>query len=146
VRALTYVSAALRAAPHHRACLSQEEFPMADTINTNETRELIASDKVEGTAVYDQGGDRLGTIDNFMVNKQSGQAEYAVMQFGGFLGIGADHYPIPWSMLRYNVDQGGYVVNLDKDKLQDAPRYGDSEPDYDADYNQQVYSHYGMTY
>jgi hypothetical protein len=119
---------------------------MADAMNTDETRELIASDKVEGTAVYDLGGDRLGTINNFMVNKQSGQAEYAVMQFGGFLGIGADRYPIPWSMLRYNVDQGGYVVDLDKDRLQDAPRYSDSEPDYDADYNEQVYSHYGVTY
>ena len=119
---------------------------MADAINTNETRELIASDKVEGTAVYDQGGDRLGTIDNFMVNKQSGQAEYAVMQFGGFLGIGADHYPIPWSMLTYSTDHGGYVVDLDKDMLQDAPRYSDNEPDYNADYNQQVYSYYGVTY
>lgn len=67
---------------------------MADTINTGETRELIASNKVEGTAVYDMGGERLGTVNNFMVDKRSGKAEYAVMQFGGFLGIGADYYPI----------------------------------------------------
>lgn len=120
---------------------------MTDAVNTNETRDLIASNKVEGTSVYDLGGDRLGTINNFMVDKRSGQAEYAVMQFGGFLGIGTDNYPIPWSMLRYNVDQGGYVVDLDKDRLNDAPRYGESdEPEYNADYNRQVYSYYGVTY
>lgn len=119
---------------------------MADAINNNETRELIASNKVEGTAVYNQSGERLGTITNFMVDKRSGQAEHAVMQFGGFLGIGADHYPIPWSMLTYSTDHGGYVVDLDKDQLEDAPRYSDNEPDYNADYNQQVYSYYGVTY
>lgn len=120
---------------------------MADTINTGETRELIASNKVEGTAVYDMGGERLGTVNNFMVDKRSGKAEYAVMQFGGFLGIGADYYPIPWKMLNYSTDRGGYVVDLDKDRLQDAPRFADNdEPDYNAGYGQQVYSYYGVTY
>jgi hypothetical protein len=120
---------------------------MADTINTDETRELIASNKVEGTAVYNFEGERLGTITSFMVEKRSGQAEYAVMQFGGFLGIGSDYYPVPWSMLRYSTDHGGYVVDLDKDTLDDAPRYDDKqEPAYDADYNRQVYSYYGVTY
>lgn len=119
---------------------------MSETINTDETRELIASNKVEGTAVYDFDGERLGTITSFMVDKRSGQAEYAVMQFGGFLGIGADYYPVPWSMLSYSTDHGGYVVDLDKDVLEDAPRYGDEEPQYNADYDRQVYSYYGVTY
>jgi sporulation protein YlmC with PRC-barrel domain len=121
---------------------------MADAVNTDETRELIASNKVEGTSVFDTSGERLGSIMNFMVDKRSGTAEYAVMQFGGFLGIGADYYPIPWQMLTYSTDQGGYVVDLDKDMLEDAPRYSDesSQPAYDEGYNQQVYSHYGVTY
>ena len=121
---------------------------MANTIDRNETNSLIASDKVEGTAVYDRSGERLGKIDNFMVDKRSGQAEYAVMQFGGFLGIGSDYYPVPWRMLDYDVDQGGYVVDLDEDKLKDAPRYQnqDQQPAYDDTYNRQVYSHYGVTY
>ncbi len=119
---------------------------MAESIDRNETRRLISSDKVEGTAVYDGSGERLGTITNFMVDKRSGQAEYAVMQFGGFLGIGSDYYPIPWRMLSYDVDQGGYVVDLDQDKLDDAPRYQSEEPDYDEAYDRQVYSHYGVTY
>jgi sporulation protein YlmC with PRC-barrel domain len=121
---------------------------MADTFHTDETRELIASNKVEGTAVYDLEGERLGSITNFMVDKRSGKVDYAVMQFGGFLGIGADYYPIPWSMLTYSTDHTGYVVDLDKDTLEDAPRYADSssEPEYDSTYNEQVYSHYGVTY
>jgi sporulation protein YlmC with PRC-barrel domain len=120
---------------------------MDKSINTDETRELIASNKVEGTAVYNHAGERLGTITNFMVEKRSGQAEYAVMQFGGFLGIGSDHYPVPWSMLTYSTDQGGYVVDLDKDTLNDAPRYGnDQEPEYNTDYDRQVYSYYGVPY
>jgi sporulation protein YlmC with PRC-barrel domain len=121
---------------------------MGQSINTDETRELIASSKVEGTAVYDMDGERLGTITSFMVDKRSGQAEYAVMQFGGFLGLGADYYPVPWQMLSYDTDQGGYVVDLDKDVLEDAPRYGsDAEaPNYDADYDRAVYTYYGVTY
>lgn len=121
---------------------------MADSIPTDETSELIASNKVEGTAVFDMDGERLGSITNFMVDKRSGKAEYAVMQFGGFLGIGSDYYPIPWSMLTYSTDNGGYVVDLDKDMLQEAPRYADNsnEPPYDQTYNQQVYSYYGVAY
>ena len=59
---------------------------MAESLNTTETSQLIASNKVEGTAVFDRDGERLGSITNFMVDKRSGKAEYAVMQFGGFLG------------------------------------------------------------
>lgn len=120
---------------------------MANAINTDETRDLIASNKVEGTAVFDRGGERLGAITNFMVDKRSGKAEYAVMQFGGFLGIGADYYPVPWSMLTYSTDHGGYVVDLSKEQIEDAPRYGDNdEPEYTADYGREVYGYYGMTY
>lgn len=119
---------------------------MANSVNTNATGELIASDKVEGTAVYDLSGERLGTINNFMVDKRSGQSKYAVMQFGGFLGIGSDYYPIPWDMLDYDVNQSGYIVDLDQDKLNDAPRYQSQEPDYNEAYDRQVYSHYGVTY
>src|ERR1700722_18758988 len=80
---------------------------MAD-IETDETDVLIASNKVEGTAVYNPGGDKLGSIYNFMVDKESGQVEYAVLQFGGILGLGSDHYPVPWAALEYDEEQGGY--------------------------------------
>jgi hypothetical protein len=59
------------------------------------TDRLIASNKVEGTAVYDRKGERLGSVYNFMVDKRSGQVAYAVMSFGGFLGVGGSYHPLP---------------------------------------------------
>jgi len=112
---------------------------------TDETDRLIASNKVEGTAVYNRNGDRLGTVHNFMVDKRSGQAEYAVMSFGGFLGIGESYHPLPWKILTYDTGQGGYVVDLDQSLLEKAPSYrSDEEPRYDRAYGDQVNSYYGV--
>lgn len=112
---------------------------------TDETDRLIASNKVEGTAVYNRNGDRLGTVHNFMVDKRSGQAEYAVMSFGGFLGIGENYHPLPWKILTYDTGQGGYVVDLDQSLLEKAPSYrSDEEPRYDRAYGDQVNSYYGV--
>lgn len=97
--------------------------------------DLIASDRVEGTAVYDRAGKKLGSIDHVMIDKRSGQVAYAVLEFGGFLGMGTDHYPLPWSALDYVPEQGGYVVPLDEARLKDAPHYPQGErPAYDAPY------------
>ncbi|WP_288484406.1 PRC-barrel domain-containing protein [uncultured Novosphingobium sp.] len=119
---------------------------MTEPVAIGETDRLISSDKVEGTRVYNPRGDRLGSIRNFMVNKRSGQVEYAVMEFGGILGIGNEYYPLPWDLLSYDAKQGGYVVDLEKDKLEGAPRYNDGDPTWDEIYARQVYGHYGMTY
>lgn len=108
------------------------------------TENVISSDRVEGTSVYNAAGDKLGTIDDLMIDKVSGQVRYAVMEFGGFLGMGTDRYPIPWSMLKYNTSQDGYVVPLDKTRLEGAPRYGsDAVPDYDDAYRTGVDKYYG---
>ncbi len=117
-----------------------------DDIATRETHQLIASDKVEGTAVYSRSGDHLGSIRNFMVNKRSGQVDYAVLQFGGFLGIGNSFYPLPWDMLTYDENQGGYVVDIEKSRLDNAPSYDDRTPDYDESYSRQVSGYWGSPY
>ena len=118
-----------------------------DNTETDETDRLIASNKVEGTAVYNRQGDRLGSVYNFMVDKRSGKAEYAVMSFGGFLGIGEGYHPLPWNVLTYDTDQGGYVVDLDKGMLEKAPSYqSGEEPRYDRAYGERVYGHYGVPY
>ena len=93
---------------------------------TNETGDLIASDKVEGTAVYDRNGTKLGSVYNFMVEKRSGQVAYAVLSFGGFLGMGSSYHPLPWNQLTYEPAQGGYVVDLTREQLEGAPTYSDS--------------------
>jgi hypothetical protein len=93
----------------------------------NETFSLIASDKVEGTAVYGPDGDKIGSIENVMIEKRSGQVAYAVLSFGGFLGMGTDHYPLPWAALKYDEDMGGYIVNITKSQLENAPKYRDDD-------------------
>ena len=91
------------------------------SVATAEADKLIASNKVEGTAVYNQKGERLGTVENFMVGRRSGQVAYAVLSFGGFLGVGEGHHPLPWNALTYDTKLGGYVVDLDKAQLSKAP-------------------------
>lgn len=115
---------------------------------TNETQDLIASDKVEGTAVYNQAGERLGTVTNFMVDKHSGKVAYATMSFGGFLGIGESYHPLPWQTLTYDTGKGGYVVNLSREQLESAPRYTSSDvPDWtDATYGRRVSDYYGVPF
>jgi hypothetical protein len=97
------------------------------SVATEETNRLIASDKVEGTAVYNRAGDRLGEVYNFMVDKHSGQVAYAVMSFGGFLGIGEKYHPLPWKVLTYDTGMGGYVVDLDEKTLKGAPTFARDE-------------------
>ena len=97
---------------------------MARTGRTDETDRLISSDKVDGTTVYNRNGENLGTIDHLMIDKVSGQVEYAVMSTGGFLGIGENYSPVPWGSLDYDVNQGGYVMDADRGRLEEAPRFG----------------------
>ena len=99
---------------------------MATTQRTDvrETNSLIASDKVESTPVYRSNGEQVGTIQRVMIDKLSGKVAYAVMSFGGFMGIGEDYYPLPWSVLTYNERLGGYEVNLTEQQLSGAPKYG----------------------
>ena len=113
-------------------------------VETDETERLIASDKVEGTEVYNRRGEHLGTVHNFMVDKYSGQVAYAVMSFGGFLGIGERYHPLPWKVLTYDPNQGGYVVDLDRDTLEGAPSYAaDERPDWnDPRWGRGIYDYY----
>ena len=113
----------------------------------DETQRLIASNKVEGTLVYGRRGERLGTIYNFMVDKFSGQVEYAVMSYGGFLGLGQRYYPLPWRMLSYDIREGGYRIDMDERDLERAPSFGrEDEPRFDRDYGRRVHDWYGLDY
>jgi uncharacterized protein YrrD len=109
------------------------------------TGNLIAAEKVNGTDVYNLAGDKLGKVEDIMIDKVSGHAVYAVMSFGGFLGMGEKHHPLPWATLKYDTQKDGYVVNLDKKKLESAPNY-DTTPEFKwtTAYGQKVDSYYGV--
>jgi hypothetical protein len=119
---------------------------VAATVATDETDRLISCDKVVGTAVYNLRGEHLGSIYSLMIDKISGQVAYAVMSFGGFLGIGESYHPLPWRMLKYDVRQGGYVVDVDRRRLEEAPSYTMSDlPNWsDRAYVHRIDDYYGV--
>ncbi|MYZ47164.1 PRC-barrel domain-containing protein [Propylenella binzhouense] len=114
-------------------------------VAVDETRNLISADKVEGTYVFDSEGEQLGHIKTIMLNKLNGRVAYAVLSTGGFLGLGTDYYPLPWEILRYDTDLGGYVVSVRRDMLDGAPHYpADQEPDWaDRLFGEAVRGYYG---
>ena len=88
----------------------------------------------------------ITTIERVMIDKLSGKVAYAVMSFGGFLGIGEDYYPLPWPLLTYNPQLEGYEVNVGEEQLKGAPKYSKHESwDWsDRARDKQVYDYYGV--
>jgi sporulation protein YlmC with PRC-barrel domain len=103
----------------------QEPIPMKEigmTTSSGHTTAILAS-KVKGTAVYNNAGDKIGTVEDVVLDKLSNQIMFAALGFGGVLGIGEKYYPVPWSLLDYSEDRGGYVVPLTKERIEKAPAY-----------------------
>ncbi len=107
--------------------------------HTTSSHNVTSSDRVEGTTVFNSVGDKLGWIGELMIDKRTGQVRCAVLEFGGFMGIGTDRYPLAWNMLKYDTSKEGCVVPLDKIRLESAPRYaaGDT-PEYSGEYGKRV--------
>jgi len=108
-------------------------------LQTDESVRLISSTKVEGTPVVGRDGENLGKIESFMVDKYTGRVAYAVLSFGGTLGFGEHLFPLPWSVLDYDVEKDGYVLHLTKEQLKRAPKFQRSDtPEFSADYRRSV--------
>jgi hypothetical protein len=115
-------------------------------LDQREFGNLIGSDKVEGTAVYGADDSKIGSIERVMIDKVSGKVSYAVLGFGGFLGLGNDHYPLPWQSLKYDTRIGGYRTGVTEEQLRRAPKYR-NEGDWnwtDAGGNRAVDDYYGV--
>jgi PRC-barrel domain len=111
-----------------------------------ETARLISSDKVEGTAVRNASGDKVGTIERVMIDKRAGKVAYAVMSFGGFLGMGQDYVALPWHMLRYNENLDAYEMNITENQLRGAPAIaqGWDTGIVNRDWERKVHTYYGV--
>jgi hypothetical protein len=112
--------------------------------NVKDTPTLIASDRVEGTRVYGADGKHIGSIERLILGKQDGRVAYAVLSFGGFMGIGHDHYPLPWEKLTYDTQLDGYRIDLTKEQIEGAPRYSDDDDSWYNDNGRRVYDYYGV--
>jgi len=106
---------------------------------------LVSSSDVNGTGVYGADGSQIGHIDHLMIDKKSGHVAYAVMGFGGFLGMGEDHHPVPWNALRYDTSREGYVTDINAEKLKGAPERPDGWQ-HDRAWEQRTFDHYGVPY
>jgi sporulation protein YlmC with PRC-barrel domain len=106
-------------ARYRRTATFLEDFM---TTSSGHTSAILAS-RVKGTAVYDDAGDKIGTVEDVVLDKQSNRIMFAALGFGGVLGMGEKYYPVPWSLLDYDKEKGGYVVPLSKDRLESAPAY-----------------------
>ena len=108
-------------------------------------KRLVESERVEGTTVYDPQGNNIGTIKRTMIEKISGQVTYAVLSFGGFLGLGTEEHSIPWNKLTYDTNLGGYRTDITEQQLRAAPAFSrDQEYDWtDRNRERELHSHYG---
>jgi len=113
------------------------------TSTVHPNHQLISSEDVEGTNVYDMKGTKIGDIDHLMIDKVSGRVTYAVMSFGGFLSLGHSHYPVPWGDLKYDTKLNGYVTGITEKQLQDAPDFSDDSYS-DRSWEQRTYQHYNV--
>jgi hypothetical protein len=109
---------------------------------------LIESDRVEGTTVYDPTGNKIGSIKRLMIEKIGGRVAYAVMSFGGFLGMGEEEHTIPWNKLTYDTSLAGYRTDITEEQLRGAPTFY-----RDRDYNwtdrgreRELHDYYGAPY
>ena len=116
---------------------------------SKENFDVIAADKVEGTNVYNMAGEKVGSIRNVMIDKISGKVVYATMAFGGVLGMGQKFHALPWNVLKYNAELGGYQIDIDRDRLEQGPAATEEELTSnfrDQDWGRKVYDYYGSSW
>jgi sporulation protein YlmC with PRC-barrel domain len=108
--------------------------------------DLITASRVTSAPVYNQQGEKIGGIEDLSIDKLTGQVRYALLSFGGFLGIGERYHPLPWSMLDYDPEKDGYVLPLTKEALKAAPSYTSDELEAfgggDNLYREALYAYY----
>lgn len=123
----------------------------SEQVQGSEDHKLILASRVEHTPVFNRAGERIGHIDDLSIDRSGGNVIYAIMSFGGFLGIGKQFHPLPWSVLEYDPQRGGFVVPLDQAVLESAPSYeaaelvelGGARQDAYASYIMEYYGRYG---
>lgn len=104
---------------------------------------IISSSRVTGTPVYSTDKEQIGNVDHLMIERYTGKVVYAVIGFGGFLGINQGYHPLPWAALRYDKDLGGYITGVTADQLRDAPEFSD-DAWREREFEDRLHTHYGI--
>lgn len=119
--------------------------PDAPTAGVGRGARLVSSSRIEGATVYDRAGHKVGNVHTFMIDQISGRVAYAVLSFGGFLGLGQKYHPVPWEAISYDVEREGYVVSVEKSLLDGSPSFRpDDAPNFDDAYGERISAYYGL--
>jgi len=120
--------------------------PIIETPATGERSRVIRAARVQGTAVTNPAGEDLGSIRDVVLDKYDGSVRYAVLEFGGFLGLGSKLFALPWELLRYDEGADAYVIEVRKELLSRAPGFdSDNWPDMGAvEFDVDLRAHYGL--
>lgn len=107
--------------------------------------QVMSATTMIGDGVINPQGDDLGEVEEIMLDLSSGQVAYAVLSFGGFLGMGDKLFAIPWEALSLNTEKKAFVMDIDKEKLENAPGFDkDDWPEtVEQSFLEEVHSHYG---
>jgi len=117
-----------------------ETTPRHGAISRNR---LITSNPSVSMTAFARDGRKLGSVHSFIVDKPTGQVAYAVLSFGGFLGLGQKYHPVPWNVLVYDGERDGYVVDVDKALLEGSPSYRpDDAPEFNEAYGERISTYY----
>jgi len=108
------------------------------------THHLVTASRVEGQPVYTKTGEKLGKIDDLLIDKASGKTLYALMSFDGFLGLGKQYFPIPWAKLDYDPKKHGYAAALTRKQIEDGPKVAEEEVKQEIAWRETVHDYYQM--
>lgn len=112
----------------------------------SEMPRLLSSNHLNGLAVFDRKGEKIGTIHSFMIDRLTGRVALAIMSLGGFLGMGGSYHPLPWPLLAHAEGKDGFIIDLDDAILKGGPTFsGGAEPDFDVSYIDRVWNYYGVS-
>jgi sporulation protein YlmC with PRC-barrel domain len=105
---------------------------------------LVPAGRVNGTTVYSRSGEKIAKVEDVAIEKVGGKVAYAILSFGGFLGMGENYRPVPWNMLHYDARQGGFVIDCDKGQLEQAPSFRPDDLSGWTDFETRdaIYEHY----
>jgi sporulation protein YlmC with PRC-barrel domain len=120
----------------------------SDTTNTSGHAPVLSASSITGTKVLNPAGEQLGSIEDLMLDTDTGDIAYAVLSFGGFLGMGDKLFAIPWEALTIDTAAHSFVLDLDREKLEQAPGFDkdDWPTTADSTWMRDLHRHYGFEY
>jgi sporulation protein YlmC with PRC-barrel domain len=113
---------------------------------TSKKPAVLSAGTVTGDKVVNPAGDELGKIEEIMLDIEGDRVAYAVLSFGGFLGIGDKHFAVPWKSLKLDAKNERFVLNESKERLENAPGFDkDKWPDFaDRSFGAKIYDYYNV--